>query len=76
MAGQQQTTSPLPAEQTFHLSGYASIATSYLAGAFADRFGRKPVLLVGWLFALPPAGQRRCRAIHQRPTSSGASGAG
>lgn len=65
MVGQQQTTLPLLARQTFHLSGYAFIFTyvaafgitkagaNYVAGALADRFGRKPVLVAGWLFALP-----------------------
>ncbi|SEI15192.1 MULTISPECIES: MFS transporter [unclassified Leifsonia] len=65
MVGQQQTILPLLAERTFHLTGYAFIfayvaafgvtkaATNYLAGTLADRFGRKPVLVTGWLFALP-----------------------
>ena len=65
MVGQQQTTLPLLAERTFHLTGYAFIftyvavfgitkaTTNYVAGALADRFGRKPVLVGGWLFALP-----------------------
>ena len=53
------------AARTFHLTGYTFIfsyvavfgvtkaATNYVAGALADRFGRKPVLVAGWLFALP-----------------------
>src|SRR4029079_14001895 len=28
-------------------------ATNYFAGTWSDRFGRKPVLLVGWLIAIP-----------------------
>ncbi|OXM18333.1 MFS transporter [Rhodococcus erythropolis] len=65
MVGQQQTVLPLLAESEFGLTGYTFIftyvaafgitkaASNYVAGAFSDRYGRKPVLLVGWLFALP-----------------------
>ncbi|WP_432540741.1 MFS transporter [Kineococcus sp. SYSU DK002] len=65
MVGQQQTVLPLLAERDFGLSGYSFIfayvaafgitkaATNYLAGTLADRFGRKPVLVAGWLFAIP-----------------------
>lgn len=65
MVGQQQTILPLLAERTFQLTGYAFIfayvaafgvtkaAANYLAGTLADRYGRKPVLVAGWLFALP-----------------------
>ncbi|GAB2792639.1 MFS transporter [Amycolatopsis magusensis] len=65
MVGQQQTVLPLLAESTFALTGYAYIFTyvaafgvtkaiaNYFAGTFSDRYGRKPVLLVGWLFAIP-----------------------
>ncbi|AYA25241.1 MULTISPECIES: MFS transporter [Rhodococcus] len=65
MVGQQQTVLPLLAENEFGLSGYTFIftyvaafgitkaAANYFAGTFSDRYGRKPVLLVGWLFALP-----------------------
>lgn len=63
--GQERTVLPLLAERTFHLTGYTFLltyvlafgvtkaATNYVAGAWSDRFGRKPVLLVGWLVALP-----------------------
>lgn len=63
--GQERTVLPLLAERTFHLSGYGFLltyvlafgvskaATNYLAGRWADRFGRKPVLIAGWLMALP-----------------------
>lgn len=65
MVGQQQTVLPLLAETEFGLTGYTFIFTyvaafgitkaiaNYLAGTFSDRYGRKPVLLIGWLFAVP-----------------------
>ena len=65
MVGQEQTVLPLLAKQQFQLTGYTFVltyvlafgitkaATNYLAGSWSDRFGRKPVLLAGWLFAIP-----------------------
>jgi MFS family permease len=65
MIGQQQTVLPLLAEDEFGLTGYTFIftyvaafgitkaAANWFAGTFSDRHGRKPVLLVGWLFAVP-----------------------
>jgi len=65
MVGQQQTTLPLLAEQEFGLTGYAFIfsyiaafgitkaVANYVAGTLSDRIGRRPVLLIGWLFAVP-----------------------
>ncbi|WP_245607190.1 MFS transporter [Pseudonocardia spinosispora] len=65
MVGQEQTVLPLLAEREFHLSGYTFLftyvlafgltkaAANYFAGTWSDRFGRKPVLLAGWLIALP-----------------------
>ncbi|WP_017597520.1 MFS transporter [Nocardiopsis lucentensis] len=65
MVGQQQTVLPLMAESEFGLTGYTYIFTyvaafgitkaiaNYFAGTFSDRYGRKPVLLAGWLFAVP-----------------------
>ncbi|MFW2236702.1 MFS transporter [Rhodococcus opacus] len=65
MVGQQQTVLPLLASGEFGLTGYTFIftyvaafgitkaAANYFAGTWSDRFGRKPVLLVGWLFAIP-----------------------
>jgi MFS family permease len=56
--------SPL-AESEFHLSartailsfiivfGVSKALTNYLAGRFSDRFGRKSVLVGGWLVAIP-----------------------
>ena len=63
--GQERTVLPLLATETFHLSGYTSAltfivafglvkaATNFFAGTLSDRFGRKPVLVAGWLVALP-----------------------
>ncbi|WP_006243389.1 MFS transporter [Mycolicibacterium tusciae] len=65
MVGQEQTVLPLLAEQEFHLTGYTFLltyvfafgitkaATNYFAGTWSDRYGRKPVLLAGWLLAVP-----------------------
>lgn len=60
MVGQEQTVLPLLAESVFNLTGYTFLAfgitkalTNYLAGTWSDRFGRKPVLLAGWLIAIP-----------------------
>jgi MFS family permease len=65
MLGQERTVLPLIAEQTFHLNAYtagltyilafgiAKAATNYLAGTWADRYGRKPVLVAGWVLAVP-----------------------
>ena len=33
--------------------GITKAATNYFAGTWSDRFGRKPVLVVGWLIAIP-----------------------
>jgi MFS family permease len=65
MIGQERTVLPLLATEEFGLSGHRAILTfivafgvtkavvNSVAGTLADRFGRKPVLLAGWLFALP-----------------------
>lgn len=65
MVGQEQTVLPLLAKQVFGLSGYTFLLTyvlafgitkaltNYLAGTWSDRFGRKPVLVAGWLLAVP-----------------------
>lgn len=65
MVGQQQTVLPLLATSVFGLTGYTFLLTyvlafgitkaltNYLAGTWSDRFGRKPVLVVGWLVAIP-----------------------
>nr|MDP9442550.1 MFS transporter [Actinomycetota bacterium] len=65
MLGQERTVLPLLAEREFGLSAYTAVltyivafglakaATNYLAGAWSDRYGRKPVLVAGWLVAVP-----------------------
>ncbi|GAA2473205.1 MFS transporter [Terrabacter carboxydivorans] len=65
MLGQERTVLPLLGEQEFGLRAYtaglsfilvfglAKAATNYLAGTWADRYGRKPVLVAGWLVAVP-----------------------
>ncbi|MCY0950660.1 MFS transporter [Streptomyces sp. H27-S2] len=65
MLGQERTVLPLLADQTFHLDGYTSAltyilafgatkaVTNFFAGTLSDRYGRKPVLVAGWLIALP-----------------------
>jgi MFS family permease len=65
MIGQERTVVPLLARDAFGLTGFAIVLAFVLAfgvtkafanlaaGALADRFGRKPVLITGWLFALP-----------------------
>jgi MFS family permease len=65
MLGQERTVVPLLATQVFGVPGYtaaltfiaafgiAKAATNYFAGTWSDRFGRKPVLVAGWLVALP-----------------------
>lgn len=63
--GQERTVLPLLASDTFQLDLYTSALTyilafglskaamNYFAGTLSDRFGRKPVLVAGWLVALP-----------------------
>ena len=65
MLGQERTVVPLLGKDVFGLTGYtaglafvlvfgiAKALTNYVAGAWMDRFGRKPVLVAGWLVALP-----------------------
>jgi len=65
MVGQERTVLPLLADEAFGLQaasaaltfivvfGLAKAATNLLAGALSDRFGRKPVLVAGWLIGLP-----------------------
>jgi MFS family permease len=65
MLGQERTVLPLLATQVFHLTavtaaltfivafGATKALTNLAAGPLSDRFGRKPVLVAGWLAALP-----------------------
>jgi MFS family permease len=65
MIGQERTVLPLLAQDAFELTGFVSAMTfvvafgitkaftNLAAGALADRFGRKPVLVAGWLIGLP-----------------------
>jgi MFS family permease len=65
MVGQERTVLPLLAERVFGLQaitsaltflvafGLVKAVTNLGAGALSDRFGRKPVLVAGWLAALP-----------------------
>lgn len=63
--GQERTVLPLLATEVFGLTGYSSALTfivafglvkaitNFFAGTLSDRYGRKPVLVAGWLVALP-----------------------
>ena len=65
MVGQERTVVPLLAESEFGMTartgmlsfiaafGITKAAVNYFAGRLADRYGRRPVLMAGWLFALP-----------------------
>jgi MFS family permease len=65
MVGMERSILPAIADQEFHLAartavlsfivvfGLSKAITNYLAGRFADRVGRKHVLVAGWLIAVP-----------------------
>ena len=65
MLGQERTILPLLAQAEFGLQAYtaaltyilafglAKAGTNYMAGTWSDRYGRKPVLVAGWLVAVP-----------------------
>jgi MFS family permease len=65
MLGQERTVLPLLATQVFGLTAVTAALTfivafgvtkaivNFGAGALSDRFGRKPVLVAGWLAGLP-----------------------
>jgi MFS family permease len=65
MVGLERSILPALAQQEFDIAartallsfiaafGVTKAATNYLAGRLADRFGRKRILVLGWLIALP-----------------------
>jgi MFS family permease len=65
MIGQERTVLPLLAERQFHLTAFTAAvtfiaafgavkaATNFFAGTLSDRYGRKPVLVAGWLIGIP-----------------------
>jgi MFS family permease len=65
MVGQERTVLPLMANRIFGLAGVASVLTflvafgitkaltNLAAGLLADRYGRRPVLIAGWLVGVP-----------------------
>lgn len=65
MIGQERTVLPLLAEEEFGLTAFSSTltfiaafgivkaGTNFFAGTLSDRFGRKPVLVAGWIIAIP-----------------------
>jgi MFS family permease len=65
MVGMERTILPAIADEEFHLAartailsfivvfGVTKALTNYLAGRLSDRFGRKHVLIGGWLIAAP-----------------------
>ena len=65
LLGSERTVLPLLAERDFHLAAYTAAltyilafgatkaVTNFFAGTLSDRYGRKPVLLAGWLVGIP-----------------------
>ena len=65
MVGMERSILPLLAEQEFQLAartailsfivvfGVTKALTNYVAGRFADRIGRRHILIAGWLVAVP-----------------------
>jgi len=65
MIGQERTVLPLLADRVFGLEAFTAAltfilafgtvkaATNFFAGTLSDRYGRKPVLVAGWIFGLP-----------------------
>jgi MFS family permease len=65
MIGMERSILPSIAEEEFHLAartailsfiivfGVTKAATNYLAGRWSDRYGRKRILVLGWIFACP-----------------------
>lgn len=65
MVGIERTVVPVLGKQSFHLNSLSILLAfivsfgivkgplNLVAGRLADRWGRKPILLLGWIFALP-----------------------
>lgn len=65
MVGQERAVLPLLAHQVFGVTavagtltfivafGTVKAATNFFAGTLSDRYGRKPVLMTGWLIGVP-----------------------
>src|SRR5690349_19976752 len=65
MIGQERTVLPLLADQEFGLTkftaaltfiaafGIVKAVTNFFAGTLSDRYGRKPVLVAGWIIGVP-----------------------
>lgn len=65
MIGQERTLLPLLAEREFHRTAFTAALTfiaafgavkaftNFFAGTLSDRYGRKPVLVAGWLIGVP-----------------------
>ena len=65
MIGQERTVLPLLAKREFGLTAFTATltfivafgavkaATNFFAGTLSDRYGRKPVLVAGWIVAIP-----------------------
>lgn len=65
MIGQERTVLPLLGQRVFHLEAFSAAltfivafgmtkaATNFAAGTLSDRYGRKPMLVIGWLVGIP-----------------------
>src|SRR5439155_695756 len=82
MVGMERSILPAIAESEFHLAARAAVlsfivvfgitkaVTNYLAGRLSDRFGRKQVLVAGWLAASYACGTRARRPRSSRRSRS------
>ncbi|MBC7475285.1 MAG: MFS transporter [Candidatus Sericytochromatia bacterium] len=65
MIGLERSILPSIAENEFHLDsksaifsfiiifGFTKALTNYFAGRFSEKYGRKVILIIGWLFSIP-----------------------